>query len=349
MSTTRRTPVASARAAHYVANSPGLATPAVTPAPIRALPIDTAGATEGVVENGRERTCVVRGRRLAYLEWGPSDAPPVVMIHGILDQALTWDLVAQHLVSLGHRIIAPDLRGHGLSAHNEGSEGYSLLSFCADLADLAEHLRLDHFVLAGHSLGSLVSVVYASCFPQRVAGLVLLETIILTGLGKPDIREHLRQDVEYMRGEHSHRSIPSLDMAVKLIRLGSPGLTQDHARRLCERGTRVEGSKLVWRWDPILRTRVGLRFPGLRAQYVQMLREIAVPVRLVFGRRSNFNCAEDVEELLAAFPRCDAEYVEGGHNVHFDDPRVVVMAIHSMVHRVGAEVAGDPAALGMAQ
>jgi pimeloyl-ACP methyl ester carboxylesterase/acyl carrier protein len=277
-----------------------------------------------------EHTFVSRGRKLAFLEWGAGQDQTVVLIHGILDQALAWQLVAQPLADRGYRVIAPDLRGHGLSDHDPRGEGYSLLSFCSDLADLVDHLQLSRFLVAGHSMGSLTGVLFSACFPSYVSGLMLIETLMIGSAETTDMRALFAQDIDYMRNSHNHRPIPSFEMAVKLLTQSSPGLSIELAQQLCQRVTRREGEQLIWRWDPILRTRVGLRFPGRRTQYLDMLRHIEIPVRLLFGRQSNFNRTEEPQQLTAALPNAQAEYVDGGHNLQFDNPQAIVQTLDSL-------------------
>lgn len=279
----------------------------------------------------RERNEVLPNHVLLRVcQWGPSDGPAVVLVHGILDQAIVWEPVAEALAEAGYHVIAPDLRGHGLSHASPAVEGYGLLSFVADLSCLVESLELDSFVLAGHSLGSLVALLYTNFYPARVLGLVPIENLVLAGCDKLDMQSALQKDVECLRRTHQHTVLPDLDAAIKLLRAARPGVDAGLARRLCERGTRQEGCGLVWRWDPILRTRLGLRFPGRQGQYLDMLRQIRVPVSLVFGKHSAFTREEDANLLLAAMPHARITHAAGTHDVHLEDPRAIVRAVMSI-------------------
>lgn len=282
----------------------------------------------------RERHYTVLGHSLCVCEWGPADGPPVVLVHGILDQALAWEAVAERLAREGLRVIAPDLRGHGLSSHAEPGQGYSVLMFAADLAALLRELAVKPVVLAGHSLGSLVSVMYASTYRERASALLLVETFLPSGVDALDMPVQVEKELDYLLGEHVHRPVDSVDQAARLLRAVHRELDADFARRLCERSTRPENGKVSWRWDPILRSRVGMRFHGTRAQYCDLLRNIDARVRLLFGRDSRFRRSGEEERLIGALRNGDARYTAGGHNLHLSAPEAVADAVIELVAAV---------------
>jgi len=67
------------------------------------------------------RTYVSQGLRLHYTDWGNESAPPLILVHGGLDQSRNWDAMARALRPRFH-IVAPDLRGHGRDKFS-GQEG----------------------------------------------------------------------------------------------------------------------------------------------------------------------------------------------------------------------------------
>jgi pimeloyl-ACP methyl ester carboxylesterase len=275
----------------------------------------------------REHVLEIAGRRICVCEWGPAAETPIIFVHGALDQSLAWQKVGQMLAELGRRVSAPDLRGHGLSDHDPCAQGYSLLGYVADLAGLVEQLATEPVTLVGHSLGSLVSVIYASTHPGRVRRLVLVETMLPAGVDELDMQQALRQDVEHMRADHRHTPMENLELAIKLLRYTNPGLAPELAGEMCQRVTRRVPEGLVWRWDPILRTQLGWRFPGRQQQYLELLRKTEVPVELLFSQHSRFNSEEDAQRLTSAFPNARRSDVAGGHNLHLDNPHAIVRAV----------------------
>ena len=97
-----------------------------------------------------------------------------VFVHGFGGQASQWKYQLQEL-SQKNRVIAFDLRGHGLS--DKPSNGYDMQRTQADLEAALEILKVDEkFVLAGHSFGGAIVTDYAINHPEKVEGLILLAT-----------------------------------------------------------------------------------------------------------------------------------------------------------------------------
>jgi pimeloyl-ACP methyl ester carboxylesterase len=122
------------------------------------------------------RTATLHGHDLSYLDSGIG--PAVLFIHGLLGSHQSW----AHLVDAlhpGHRVIAPDLFGHGASAKPRGD--YSLGSHAATLRDLLDRLGVERVTLVGHSLGGGVAMQFCYLFPDRVERLVLVSS---GGLGR---------------------------------------------------------------------------------------------------------------------------------------------------------------------
>lgn len=98
---------------------------------------------------------------------------PVLFVHSLAGNGGQWALQLDHL-RRHRRAVAVDLRGHGESDPADDGD-YSIRGLAADVEAVADQLGLRRFVLAGHSLGSVVAIDYASRHPERVAGLLLVD------------------------------------------------------------------------------------------------------------------------------------------------------------------------------
>jgi pimeloyl-ACP methyl ester carboxylesterase len=119
----------------------------------------------------RARFADVMGIRTSYLEAGPADAPPVLMLHGL---GATNASLLPCLADLAHdhRVIAPDLPGFGNTAAPPAA--YTPAFFAAWVEELQRHTGMRRAVLLGNSLGGRIALEQALTRPRSVTGLALL-------------------------------------------------------------------------------------------------------------------------------------------------------------------------------
>jgi pimeloyl-ACP methyl ester carboxylesterase len=110
----------------------------------------------------------VRGVRLRYFDGG--DGPPLLLVHGLGGAASNWVELLPALVRR-HRVLVPDLPGHGGSSPLPAAP--TLSPFADVLATLIAHEGIAPATVVGHSLGGLVALRLALRHPEAVAGLVL--------------------------------------------------------------------------------------------------------------------------------------------------------------------------------
>jgi pimeloyl-ACP methyl ester carboxylesterase len=113
----------------------------------------------------------INGLRLRYLEWGDPNAPPMLLLHGFSSTAQAWQKVGDVLASRYH-VVALDQRGHGASDWDAQGR-YTIDDFVADAHAVAQQLKLQPFVLVGHSMGGAIAYTYAAVYPSDVTRLVI--------------------------------------------------------------------------------------------------------------------------------------------------------------------------------
>jgi len=199
--------------------------------------------------------------------------PPVVLIHGMVNSSRHWEEVALGLAD-SHRVVAPDLIGHGDSATPRGD--YSLGAHAASIRDLLAVIGIERSTIVGHSLGGGVAMQYIYQFPDRVERLVLISS---GGLG--------------------HEVSPLLRSAALP---GVSGLLALGANRRVADGIKEAGSRLRARGvqkgvylEAIARALRPLERAGAREAFLQTLRSV-IDIR---GQRVN---AQDRLYLLHGMP-----------------------------------------------
>ncbi|MCB0032887.1 MAG: alpha/beta hydrolase [Anaerolineales bacterium] len=112
------------------------------------------------------------GLNIHVREWA-GEKPPFVLVHGLASNARLWDKVGDYLAAEGHRVIAIDQRGHGLSDKPDG--GYDFETVTADLKKLLDTMELERPYLAGQSWGGNVMLAFGVHYPAVARGLAFVD------------------------------------------------------------------------------------------------------------------------------------------------------------------------------
>jgi len=118
----------------------------------------------------------VNGVDMAYYEVGPRGGVPVILCHGFPELAFSWRHQLRAFEAAGLWAIAPDQRGYGLTKGPDAVEGYDLEHLTGDLVGLLDHLGVDKAVFCGHDWGGLIVWQMPLLHPDRVAGVIGVNT-----------------------------------------------------------------------------------------------------------------------------------------------------------------------------
>jgi pimeloyl-ACP methyl ester carboxylesterase len=120
----------------------------------------------------RVRTTVIDGLRVTYDIRAEGSDPPIVMLHGFSADRDVWGRFALHL--RGHRVVIPDLAGHGRTPFRPGG-GYSAPAQAGRVIALLDALGIARAHLVGNSMGGFVAATLARLAPMRVASVALID------------------------------------------------------------------------------------------------------------------------------------------------------------------------------
>ena len=108
-----------------------------------------------------------------YAPLAPVTGAPVLCLHGLTRNAKDFEIVAPRIAALGRRVIAPDMRGRGLSAYDPDPAHYVPAVYAQDVLALMDKLEIPQAVFIGTSMGALIAMLVAALAAERVAGAVL--------------------------------------------------------------------------------------------------------------------------------------------------------------------------------
>src|SRR5664279_1571169 len=283
--------------------------------------------TAGPADSGRAplTRATLHGHDLCFADTGAGhDGPSVaagsaiLFVHGLMSSSRTWTAQLDRLAA-GHRVVAPDLFGHGESAKPVGD--YSLGAHAASLRDLLDALGIGSATVVGHSLGGGIALQLAYLFPERVDALVLVSS---GGLGR-ELNPILRA-----------ATLPGSELVLPVIASGWVHGVGDTALRVW---SRIGLPAISPSSDEAWRSLASLADGDTRRAFLATSRSVidvggqtvsaqnrlsgigSRPVMLVWGERDRIVPAAHVEAARREIPHTRVEiFSRSGHFPYLDEP-----------------------------
>ena len=279
----------------------------------------------------REDTLEIALGTIAMLRSAKPGGVRVLALHGWLDNAASFVPLAPLLD--GIELVAPDLPGHGRSAHLAPGADYSFAGAVHSVLDIADALGWERFALLGHSMGAGIGSLVAAGCPQRIERFVAIEALGALAEAPERTVARLREAVTATRalGDKRLRVFPDIATAVR-ARMQANALSEPVARLLVERGlvpVQADGQHpagYAWSSDPRLTLPTMLR--TTEAQVVNLVEGIDCPTRVIYADPAQPYLPDPMRrERAALLPHGDMRVLPGGHHLHMEDPRAVADAI----------------------
>ena len=271
-----------------------------------------------------EQTFALPGLTLAARDWNVGGGVPVLALHGWLDNAGSFDLLAPRLT--GCRVIALDSAGHGRSGHRSADAAYNLWQDVRDVFGVADLLGWTRFNLLGHSRGAAIATLAAGTFPSRIERLVLIEGGIPV-MGSADTapamlaRAFVEQQTKTGRGG---RVFPTRETAIAERCRGFTEINEQAAEILARRSLREVEGGFQWQADQRLKAESELR---LTSQHVAAFVEaVTAPVHAFLASRSPFAQREDFRAMLRRFQTIEISEITGSHHCHLEGAEEIIAA-----------------------
>ena len=266
------------------------------------------------------------GLRLHVREWGRGDGAPILMIHGWSQNHLCWAKQYESALADEFRLVAYDLRGHGMSEAPLEAEHYSDPRLWADdVQAIIDRLRLSRPVLVGWSYGGFIICDYVRAHGQDriaaidfVGGAVTLNAGALGTLIGPGFIDHfagataddLPTNIQAMRG---------------------------FLRACLAKPLSADDLETALAWNMVVPARVRANLAAREIDSDDVLRALEVPLLVSHGRAETVVLPATAEHVLRVCPAAEASWYDGvGHAPHLEAPERFNRELAELTRRVNA-------------
>lgn len=257
----------------------------------------------------------VEGTPIAYRAWGTPGDPVALLVHGGAAHSGWWDHVGPHLAD-GHRVLAPDLSGHGDSGRRDE---YALETWARELLAVAAAESTAPAVIFGHSMGGFVALTAARDHGAELLGAAAIDSPV----------RHVSPEVRAWQADRAGAAMPVYpDEATMIGRFRTmppddatlPWI-RDHIAR--ESIIRTE-SGWTWKFDPRVFLRSGMS--------PEDLAHSACEVALIRGERgmATTDITYDIRSRLGGHVPVTV-IPDAGHHIMLDQPVALIAALQTLL------------------
>jgi pimeloyl-ACP methyl ester carboxylesterase len=277
--------------------------------------------------SGRMRRHTVQGGgglQLHVREWGRADGPPILFLHGWSQNHLCWAKQYESDLADEFRLVACDLRGHGMSEAPLGAEHYTDDSLWAgDVAAILDQLGLDRTVLVGWSYGSILICDYLRAHgDERVAAINFVEGVVRLGeaafgtLIGPGFLDHFV-------------GATADDLPTNLATMRS------FVRTCVVKPVSADDLETAMCWNVVVPAVIRAHLGARAIDGDDVLRTLEVPLLVTQGRSDVVVLPAMAEHILATCPTAEASWYDGvGHVPHLEEPERFNRELAELTRRV---------------
>ncbi len=243
----------------------------------------------------------------------------------------------QESLSASFRVIVPDLRGHGDSGTVAPGQGIETLS--EDLVALLQHLELDSVVLVGWSMGAMVGWGIIRQARERVAAMVVVDMVprILSDESWPFGIKQGKDASVFQRAiaQMSDNWPDYTRIFVPRIFAANGSDQHDLIDSICRIASRNHAESMAILWRSMA-----------EQDFRSMVRELDLPVLVIYGRHSQLYRPAAARWLADALPRATlVEFSQSGHAPSVEEPEYFNQVLSDFVRGLTPGDAPNPATL----
>jgi pimeloyl-ACP methyl ester carboxylesterase len=250
------------------------------------------------------------GLRLHVREWGKADGPPILFIHGWSQNHLCWVKQYESALAEEFRLVAFDLRGHGMSESPLGQDHYTDGKLWADdVASIIDELSLDRPVLVGWSYGPYVICDYIRAYGQdHIAAINVVEGAVKLGAAAFGtlIGPGFLEAFPGATADDLPTNIRAMRSFVRAC-VVKPVSDEDLETAMC--------------WNVVVPAAIRANLAAREIDCDDVLRTIDVPMLVTQGRADSVVLPAMAEHVLTTCPTAEASWYDGvGHMPHLEEP-----------------------------
>lgn len=256
----------------------------------------------------------LQGGRFQGVRWG--EGRPVLALHGLLDNAMSFQPLAQHLA--GIELWALDLPGHGRSAPLPGRGGWSLPDWLPLLGEVLDELDWPEYRLLGHSLGGILSQMLATV-DERITQVVALDALgPISDSDEGNLQRLTRLYQRRLEAPRRRRHYSHPEQLRQARMKGRFPLSEAAARQLVRRGVGYDADGWFFNHDRRLSQENSWRLT--EDQVLALLGKLRCPLHLALFADSPLYGQPELEARRQAVPDLRPARFDGGHHAHMETP-----------------------------
>ena len=269
-----------------------------------------------------QQSLSIRDIQLAIEIYRPkSPVHTVIALHGWLDNAASFTLIAPHLANANIQVIAVDLAGQGLSDMRPLQASYHLWDDAVDVLAIANHLRLESFSLMGHSRGAMIATMLSVSLADsgRIQALINLDGLFPLPIEIKDDPEQFKRFVHGFQNRKASRQFNTREEAI-LVRAKAANMLPSAVEYLARRGLVENEDGFSWRIDERLKVASAMKQTAAHnqqwlLQLRQHVQQQSLRCRIIMAEQGLAQMPELVS-CAQAYPEFDWQYFAGGHHQH---------------------------------
>ncbi len=270
-----------------------------------------------------DHTVEVAGLKLHVQDYGTAGKPAILCVHGGAAHAHWFDFIAAGL-NADYHVRAIDQRGHGDSEWDKSAvPDYSYQRYAADLNEVVEKLELRNFILVGHSMGGVVSTVYAGTYPGRAKAFILIDSTI----SMPPERIANMNAVGNREGR-SYADRQEFLANYKVRPAGSVAAPEVIGHLAANSGRQFSDGRWRYKFDRNVYAK------RERMDSFPYWNKIKIPSLLIKGDRSARISPDIIAEVKSRAPQVEvSEVANSDHHVTLDNPHGFVRALQEFINK----------------